>query len=87
MLFSLTFIIDTTIVEVYNNKNVELLRQNLVDVALKSGWYIGQAKRHDLILEVVILSLEGHILFIIFSDLYSIIGIDSIKLCETLSPT
>lgn len=38
--FSLIFGTNKDIVQVYNNKDIELLYQNLVDITLESGWYI-----------------------------------------------
>ena len=74
------FAINKNVVQVYNNKNVKLFYQNLVDIALKSGWCISQTKKHYyLILKIAIISLESCFLFVSFSNLHSIINIGEIK--------
>lgn len=76
MFFSLAFSIDENVIEVYNNKNVKFFYQNLVDVALKRGWFVGQSKKHHLVLKVVIMNLKSCLLFIAFSDSHPMIDID-----------
>ncbi len=85
MAFSFIFSINENVIQVYNNEDIELFYQNLVNIALISGWYIGQAKRHYLILEIAIMGPKGHLLFITFSDPHSMIGISEIELGETSS--
>ncbi len=87
MAFSLIFDIDENVVQVYNNKNIELFCQNLVDIALESGWYIDQVKRHYLVLEIAITGLKSHLQFITFLNLHLIISISKIQLGKKSSLT
>ncbi len=85
MLFALVLSVDEDIIEIYYYKNVEFLSKDLVDVTLKRGRYIGQSKRHDLVLEMAIAGPEGRLLFITFSDPNLIVGIGQIELGEMSS--
>ena len=87
MLFPFIFGIDKDIINIRYHKNIELLYQNLVDVALKRDWGVCQAKKYHIVLEIAIASFESCFPFITLSDLYLIIDIGYIKLDETSSPT
>ncbi len=87
MLFALALSVDEDVIEIHYHENVELLGQDLVDVALKCGRCVGQSKRHYLVLEMAIAGPEGRLAFIAFPDPHSMVGIGQIKLGETLSPT
>ncbi len=87
MLFAFVFGVNENVIKIHYHKNIKLLYQNLVDIALKCGRCISQSKRHELVLEVAIVGLEGHLSFVVFLDLHSMVGIDQIELGETLSPT
>ena len=41
MLFSLALGVDKDVIEVHHHKNVELFRQDLVDIILEHSQYIG----------------------------------------------
>ena len=75
MFFSLAFSIDENVIKVYNNKDVKLFCQNLVNIILESGWYISQSKKHYLIFEIAIASYQGRFLFIAISNPYLMVGI------------
>ena len=87
MFFTLAFSINENIIKVHYHKNVELLCQDLADIILERGRYVGQSKKHDLVFEVAIASLKGRLLFVPFLNPYSMIGISQIKLDELSSPT
>ncbi len=87
MLFALVFSVDEDVIEVDYHEDVELLCQDFVDVTLKRGRCIGQFERHDLVLKMTIVGLEGHLPFVSFFDPHSMVGIGQIELGETLSPT
>ncbi len=87
MCFAFAFDVDEDVIEVYYHKNVEILCQDLVDVALKRDWYVSQSKMYDLILEVAMVRPEGCLPFITFSDPHLMVGIGQIQLGETLSLT
>ncbi len=40
VLFSLTLSINKNVIKIHDNKDVKLLRQDLVYITLKRGWYI-----------------------------------------------
>ncbi len=80
MAFCLVLGVDEDIIRVYNVKNIELLRQDLVDVSLKRDRCVGQSERHYLVLEVAVLVLEDCFLFVTFSDPHLIIGVGEVKL-------
>ncbi len=66
MLISLALSVDEKVIEVYDNKNVKLFCQDLIDITLKYDRYISQAKRYYLVFEVTIIGLKGYLLFIVF---------------------
>ena len=86
MLFAFAFGVDKDINQIYYYKNVELLYQNLVNISLKCDRYIGQSKRHQLILEIAIASPESCFLFIAFPNSHLIVGNSQIKLSGISSP-
>ena len=74
---------DEDAIKVYYYENVKLFCQNLVDIALKRGRYVGLSKKQHLILKIVIAVYESCFSFIFFSDLHLIIGklyLDQIQL-------
>ena len=85
MLLALVLSVDEDVIKVYYHENVELLSQDLIDIALERGWCIGQSKRHDLVLKVAIAGLEGYCPFVSFPNPHLIVGISQIKLGESSS--
>ena len=75
MLFALVLGVDKDIIEIYYHENIELLCQDLINVTLKRGQYIGQSKRYDLIFEVAIATSESRLLFVSFPDPHLMLGI------------
>ena len=80
------FDIDQYIIQVYDNKNIQLFSQNLVNVSLEGSRSIRKAKRHNLVFKVSVFGLENYLSVITFTNLYLIIGIDKIQLGESLYP-
>ena len=72
--------VDQYIIQVYNNKDIQLFSQNLINIFLKGSQNIRKAKKHDLVFEISILDPESCFLFIIFTNFYLIIGISKIQL-------
>lgn len=66
---------DKNVIKVYNNENGMFFRQNLVDVTLRRGWGIDQAKKYYLILEIAIADSKDRLLFIALSDSYPVVYI------------
>ena len=77
------FNVDQFAIQVYNNKDIKLFSQNLINISLESSRSIKKAKRHDLIFEISVLSLESCFLCIIFTNSHPIIGIDEIQLSKS----
>ncbi len=75
MFFSLVFSVDENVIEVHDNKDVEFLRQDLVDVTLKHCCGVGQVKRNNLVLEMAVTGLADRLSFVAFPDPYLMIGI------------
>ena len=66
--FPLIFSLDKNVFQVYNNKDVKLFGQYLINEALEYGWYISQFKRYDLIFKTAIAGLKSCLLFVAFLD-------------------
>ncbi len=64
MLFALAFGVDKDIIKVHYYENIEVLCQDLINVALENGRCISQSKRHHLVLKMAIASSENCLLFI-----------------------
>ena len=58
------FSINKNIIWINNDKNIKLFGQDLIDIILKTGRYVGKPKKYYLVLKVAILSLEGRLPFI-----------------------
>ncbi len=87
MLFAFILGVNEDIIKVHYAKNVELLYQDLIDIALEFSQCVGQSKRHDLIFKVTIVGPEGRFPFIAFPAPHSMVGIGQIELDKTSSPT
>ncbi len=87
VLFALVFSVDEDVIKVHYHEDVELLCQDLIDITLKRVQYVGQSKRHDLVLEMTIAGPEGRLPFLAFPDPHSMIGISQIELGDTSSLT
>lgn len=79
------FGLDQDVVLIHYDEDVELLGEGLVDVALKTGGSIGEAKRHDLVLKVTVSGPKGRLPFIAFSNSHPMVGAGQVKLDEALS--
>ncbi len=87
MLFALVLSVDKDVIEVHYYEDVELFCQDLVDVTLKRDWYVGQSKRHDLILEMTIVGPKCRLPFVSFPNPHLMVVIGQIQLGEMPSPT
>lgn len=86
MLFSIIIIINEDIIQINNNKNIELLVKKLVNVSLEACQGIYQSEKNYLILEVVRPSLKYCFLFIFFANTHSMVHIYKVELGKPLSP-
>ncbi len=85
VLFAFILGIDKDVIEVHYNKNVELLCQDLVDIALIYGRCVSQSKKHDLIFKVTIAGPKGRLLFVAFPDPQLMAGIGQVELIGTFN--
>ncbi len=73
-------------VPVYYNEDIKLFSENFINVALKTGGYIGKAKGHYLILEMVVSSAKGRLSFVTFLNPHLMIGTSQIQLGKPFDP-
>ena len=81
------FSIDEDFIKVNNAKNIKFLGQDLVNIALKVGRCVEQPKKHYLVLEMAVSSLEGCFLFIALFYPYSMVYTCEVKLDESFGST
>ena len=74
--------VDKNVIDINNNNDIEFLDQDLVNIALEAGWCIGQPKRHCLLLEMAISSLESRLPFITLFYPYPMVSTRKIELDE-----
>ena len=79
--------VDKNVIEVNNDKDIEFLGQDLVNVALKAGRGVGQPKRHYLVLEVAVSSLESRLPFIALFYPHPIVSTCEVELGELFCST
>ena len=78
--FNLT--IDQNVIKVHSTEVVKIFLQSVIDVILKRGWAVAQAKRHDEILKKAEMSTECSQGFIAFSDTESVERSNNVQLGE-----
>ena len=86
MRMSQIFSVDQYIIKIYNNKNIKLFSQNLVDIFLENDRSIKEAKGYDLIFKMRVLDQKISLLLITFTNPYLIIGVHQVQLDEPPSP-
>ena len=79
--------VDQYVIQIYDNKDIQLFSQNLVNISLKGSRSIRKTKRHDLVFKVSVLDPESCFSFITFTNPHLIIGISEIQLGESPCPT
>ena len=80
------FGINQDVIQIYYNEDIKFFSEDLVDVALKTGWYIEKIKRHDLVLKVAVSGAESRFSLVAFSDSHPMIGTNEIQLGKPLGP-
>ena len=78
--FALIFGVDEDIIQIHNDKDIELFREDLIDVALECYWSVGQSKRHHLIFEVAVSGPESSLPLISFANSHPVIGTGEVEL-------
>ena len=79
--------IDQDIVQIYNDEDIKLFSKDFIDIALKTGRSIGESKKHDLVLEIVVPGTKSSLPFVTFSNPHLMVSTGQIQLGKTLSPT
>ena len=79
--------VDEDVIEVNNDEDIELLGQDLVNVALEAGRGVGQPKRHYLVLEVAVSSPESRLPFIALFYPHPMVSTCEVKLSELFCST
>lgn len=70
--------IDQDVIEIYHNTDINLFRKNIINITLKTSWYIDKTKGHDLKHEVVIFGIKSCLSFVIISDSHFMIYINQV---------
>ena len=68
------FNINHDIFQIHYNKRVELFSKDFINIALNTGWSVGEFKRHNLILEVAVPVIKSSLSFVAFSDSHPMVG-------------
>lgn len=76
--------IDQDVVRIYDDKDIELFSEDFADIALKTGWRVGESERYDLVLKMAVLGTKGSLPLITFSDSHPVIGNGQVQLGEML---
>ena len=76
------FGIDKNIIYINNDKNIKILKQDLINIILKTGQSVRELKRHYLVLKVTVLSLKSLFQFIAFFYHHLMVSTCEIKLDE-----
>ena len=79
--------VDEDVIEINNDKDIEFLGQDLVNIALEAGRGIGQLKRHYLVLEVAVSSPESRLSFIALFYPHLMVSTREIELGESFCLT
>ncbi len=85
MAFFFILNINKDVIQIYNNKDIELLYQDLIGISLDYNRCISQSKRYYLVLEMTIAGFESCFSFIPFLNPHLMIDIHKSKLGKTLS--
>ena len=80
MAFALIFGVDKDIIQIHNDEDIELIRKDLIDVALKYCRSISQSETHYLILEVAVSGPESSLSLISFTNSHPVIGTGKVEL-------
>ena len=76
--------IDKDIIQVDNDKDIQLFGQDFIDITLEASWCIGKTKKYDLVLEMTVLDSKVRLLFLTFLDSYPMIDAGEILLGKLL---
>ena len=68
------------IIQIYNDKNIEFFRKNLINIALECCWSIGQSKKYYLIFKMAVSGPESSLSLISFANFHLVIGTAEVEL-------
>ena len=77
--------VNEDVIQIYDDKDVELLSKDLVDVFLEACWCVCQTERHHLVLKVAVSSPERGLLLVPLADSHSMVGTSEVELGESFS--
>ena len=80
--FALIFGIDKDIIQIHNNEDIKFFCEDLIDVALEYCRSVGQSKRHHLIFEIAVSSLESSLPLISFANSHPVVGTGEVELSK-----
>ena len=81
------FGIDEDVIEVNNDKNIEFLGQDLINISLEADRCVGQPKKHYLVLKVAVSSLESRLPFIALFYPHFMVSTHEVELGESFCLT
>ena len=84
---SLILNIDKDVIQIQNDKNIELLYQDLVDITLEACWGIRKSEKLHLVLKITVSDSKSHLPLVTFLDPHSMIDISQIQLGKSLCST
>ena len=80
---ALVFGVDEDVIEINNDKDIEFLGHDLINIALEAGRCVRQPKRHYFVLEIAVSSLESRFPFIALFYPHPMISTCEVKLGES----
>ena len=80
MAFAFILGVNEHIIQIHNDKGIELFYYDLIDVVLEYCRSIGQSKRHHLIFEVAVSGPESSLPLIFLANSYLVIGTSEVEL-------
>ena len=84
-IFFLVLSIDENIIQIHNDKDIQLFCKDFTNIALECCRSIGQSKKHHLILKVTVFDLESNFPLTFFTNSYPVISTGKVKLDKLLS--
>ena len=78
--FAFIFGLDEDIIQIHNDEDIKLFREDFIDVALECYRSVGQSKRHYLIFEIAVSGPESSFPLISFTNSHPVIGTSEVEL-------
>ena len=87
MTISIIISVNENVVQIHDNKDVELLYKDLIDKPLEACRCVCQPEGHHLIFKVTVSSFEHDLLLVPFADSHLMICTGKVELDKPLSPS